>query len=70
MVSTTDGTNSTNPFRPGHGRGFLEALTETAMTIEQVKAKVTRRDLETRSVHVQTTLTRRIDPIIVIEIRM
>jgi hypothetical protein len=62
------------------------------MTIEQVKAKVTRRDLETRSVHVQTTLTphllrlvaigrafltvlsegnvRRIDPIIVTEIRM
>jgi hypothetical protein len=27
------------------------------MTIEQVKANVTRRDLETKSVHVQTTLT-------------
>lgn len=62
------------------------------MTIQQVKAKVTSRDLEAKSVHVQTTLTpyplrlvgigrqfltvlnegnvRRIDPIIVTEIRM
>lgn len=63
------------------------------MTIEQVKKTVTRRDLESRSVHVQTTLqpnplrlvginretltvlnnagdVRRIDPIIVTEIRM
>jgi hypothetical protein len=62
------------------------------MTIEQVKSKVTQRDLVCRSVHVQTTLTpyplrlvaigrkflsvlnegnvRRIDPIIVTEIRM
>lgn len=63
------------------------------MTIEQVKAQVTNRDLETRTVHVQTTLqpqplrligigraflrvmnndgnVRRIDPIIITEIRM
>jgi hypothetical protein len=62
------------------------------MTIKQVKADVTNRDIETRSVYVQTTLSphplrlvaigrrfltvlnegnvRRIDPIIVTEIRM
>lgn len=62
------------------------------MTIEEIKKKVTRRDIESRTIHVQTTLTpyplrlvgigrqfltvlnegnvRRIDPIVVTEIRM